>query len=154
MPANICTRWVGVARRFPSKVLRAGMSVNIWLRQIQQHLPTPGTLGAEAMQITWKLVRFVRQKRSACKQGQTMTFLYETCGFKRSPCHMYTTSYDLPGWCDQGTPHCFFLLVPGWSPGRWLQSLNAFDTLRREWIEPDSWTGVKVKTTREMCRAP
>ena len=152
MPANICTRWVGVARRFPSKVLRAGMSVNIWLRQIQQHLPTPGTLGAEAMQITWKLVRFVRQKRSACKDRPWHSFM-KLAGSSAVPAtcirHHTTCLADVIR-----VLHCFFLLVPGWSPGRWLQSLNAFDTLRREWIEPDSWTGVKVETTREMCRAP
>ena len=52
------------------------------------------------------------ETEAQCMQGQTMTFLYETCGFKRSPCHMYTTSYDLPGWCDQGTP-LFFLAGAG-----------------------------------------
>ena len=52
------------------------------------------------------------------------------------------------GYCTR------FFLAGAWLSGRWLQSLDAFDALRREWIEPDSWTGVTVETTRQMCRAP
>eukprot|EP00435_Cladocopium_sp_Y103_P064098 s444_g25.t1 len=60
---------------------------------------------------------------------------------------------EMPGTNGVGDAYLIFEYVQhdltGGGVSWWLRSLDAFDALRREWIEPDSWTFVAVMGTVE-----